>query len=77
MSERQYACIHVDMDSIWATATSFGMDFDLDPDPILNTCTDHFLELFRNHNVKATFFMTGKDVGRKSNAGLIADILGE
>lgn len=73
---RPVACIHVDLDGLWAMGMSFGMQFAADPDPILQSGVGHFLELFARHRVTATFFLTGRDARLRSNAPLIAEILG-
>ncbi len=69
---RAPACIHVDLDSVWATAASCGVEMDMDPDPILQTSVGRFISIFAEHRVRATFFITGRDAGRRSNAPLIA-----
>lgn len=72
---RPGACIHVDLDSLWAMGVSFGMKFTADPDPILHGSIGNFLELFDRYGITATFFLTGRDARLKSNAPLIAAIL--
>ncbi|MCX6358035.1 MAG: polysaccharide deacetylase family protein [Candidatus Aureabacteria bacterium] len=71
---RPRACIHVDLDSVWAMAASFGIALEKDPDPVLHTSVDNFIRLFGEYGIRATFFVTGRDAAKKNNAGIIGAI---
>lgn len=73
-SGRAPACIHVDLDSVWAMAASCGIALEKDPDPILHTSIGRFIGLFEEYRVTATFFITGRDAARKSNAEIVAAV---
>ena len=73
-SGRAPACIHVDLDSVWAMAASCGIALETDPDPILHTSIGRFIGIFEEYRVKATFFITGRDAAKKSNAGIVAAV---
>lgn len=72
---RPRACIHVDLDSVWAMGKSFELDLDIDPDPILHSSIGNFLDIFERFGIKATFFLAGRDAANTSNAGIIANII--
>lgn len=71
------AFIHVDVDSLWAIRRSYGGSEDPDggDDPIWVEAVPRFLRLFDELDIKATFFVIGRDalVGRR--AELIAEMV--
>lgn len=72
---RPPACIHVDLDSVWAYGATFGLDIHETPDPILHSSVDNFLDIFEKHGVKATFFLTGKDAADRGNGRIIEKLM--
>ncbi len=74
---KKIACIHVDLDSLWVIGRSRCFDGVVEPDPVLHGSVEYFLDLFDEHDIHATFFLTGHDAAHKSNQPLIQAILGK
>ena len=56
--------IQVDLDSLWAVKTVYGLPVsqrDFDDDPLYLLGMARFLDLFRKRGVRATFFAIGRD----------------
>ncbi|MFC1686792.1 polysaccharide deacetylase family protein [Nanoarchaeota archaeon] len=60
--------IQVDLDGLWTNLEYYGLDSD-EEDIVFKSSIPRFLELFEKYNVKATFFLVGKDgeVGWKAD----------
>ena len=69
------ACIHVDIDSLWVLGRLRGFAGDVEPDPLFHGSVQHFLDLFDEHDTRATFFLTGRDAASRSNQSAIRAIL--
>ncbi len=55
------ATIQVDLDGLWTTLEYYGHHQDCWPDPFFEKAIPRYLDLFRKYNLKATFFLIGKD----------------
>ena len=63
-SRRPTVLIQVDLDSLWAVKTVYGLPVsqrDFDDDPLYLRGMTRFLDLFRKRGVRATFFAIGRD----------------
>ena len=69
------ACVHVDLDSLWVLGRFRRFAGDVEPDPLLHGSVQHFLDLFDEHEVRATFFLTGRDAASRNNQSVIRAIL--
>jgi peptidoglycan/xylan/chitin deacetylase (PgdA/CDA1 family) len=58
----------VDVDSWWIYAQESGLDSGLLPEFAYQEAMPRLLEIFRYNNIKATFFVVGKDVEKLASA---------
>ena len=68
------ATIQVDMDPLWSQLEYYGHSGEIHPDVFYETGLPRFLDLFRKNNVKATFFVVGKDAENKHKKELLKQI---
>lgn len=54
--------IHVDCDPLWVYCTEYGVEPNYHDTSIYDSALPAFLDLFRAFNVKATFFIIGRDL---------------
>lgn len=59
---KPFAMIHVDLDSLQTLAEFFGVRVEDKARLIHTVAVPRFLKLFRDHGVKATFFVVGRDL---------------
>lgn len=69
--------IQVDLDGLWTILDYYGKKHPLDDDPIYETAIPKFINLFKKHNVKATFFVIGKDLEVPKKRKLIEQLVQE
>ena len=74
MATRKLATIQVDLDGLWTNLKYYGYNNDSYPDSVFDTAVPRFLELFDKYNIKATFFLIGKDGEIKEKAALIKEL---
>lgn len=74
MWKRRIGTIQVDLDGLWTNLKYYGYDCDVSIDPIFKTSIPRFLELFEKYDIKATFFLIGKDGGISEKAALIKQL---
>jgi hypothetical protein len=74
MSFNNLGTIQVDLDGLWTNLKYYGYDHDVEDDMIFETSIPRFLDLFDKYNVKATFFLIGKDCEVSEKKKLIVDI---
>lgn len=58
---RNLATIQVDLDGLWTTLEYYGHHQECWPDPFFEKAIPRYLDLFKKYNIKATFFLIGKD----------------
>ncbi len=58
---RNLATIQVDLDGLWTTLDYYGHRQECWPDPFFEKAIPRYLDLFKKYNIKATFFLIGKD----------------
>ncbi len=61
MNPRKYATIQVDLDGLWTNLAYYGYDHPVEDDPVFASSVPRFIELFKEFDVKATFFLIGRD----------------
>lgn len=71
---KKIAAIQVDLDGLWTNLSYYGHDAELSPDPIFETSIPRFLDIFNKYNVKATFFLIGKDAEVPEKVALVKKI---
>ncbi len=71
------ATIQVDLDGLWTNLQYYGHNVDVNPDTVFETSIPRYLDLFKKYNVKATFFLIGKDAEVPAKANLIKKIIEE
>jgi len=73
-SRRPTVLIQVDLDSLWAVKTVYGLpvsERDFDDDPLYVLGMTRFLDLFRKRGVRATFFAIGRDCAVPAKQALL------
>jgi len=73
-SRRPTVLIQVDLDSLWAVKTVYGLPVsqrDFDDDPLYLLGMTRFLDLFRKRGVRATFFAIGRDCAVPAKQALL------
>ena len=73
-SRRPTVLIQVDLDSLWAVKTVYGLSVsqrDFDDDPLYLLGMARFLDLFRKRGVRATFFAIGRDCAAPAKQALL------
>lgn len=68
------ACVHIDLDSLWVIGRFHGFESATDPDPVLHGAVPRFLELLDGLDMRATFFVTGRDAAAESARPLLREI---
>lgn len=69
---KKKATIQVDLDSFQIIAENSGIEINqVDIDSFYNLSLSRFLKLFNSFDVKATFFVIGKDIKNKNNQNLL------
>lgn len=66
--------IQIDLDGLWANLQYYGHKIELIPDIIFESSIPRYLELFDKYNVKATFFLIGKDGEIREKVKLVREI---
>ena len=74
LKNNKHATIQVDLDGLWVNLKYYGYSSDSNVDGVFETSVPRFLELFDKYNVKATFFLIGKDLEIKEKAKLVKEI---
>ncbi|MDP3989957.1 MAG: polysaccharide deacetylase family protein [archaeon] len=62
MIKKKIATIQVDLDGLWTNLQYYGHDSQISPDVVIESSIKRYLDLFDEFNVKATFFVIGKDI---------------
>jgi hypothetical protein len=62
MNKKKYATIQIDVDGLWVIFQHFGLTLHKEEDILYNSALPRFLELFKAYNIKATFFVVGRDL---------------
>ncbi|MBI2151820.1 polysaccharide deacetylase family protein [Candidatus Woesearchaeota archaeon] len=75
INQRRVATIQVDLDGLWTNLEYYGYKSEVSPDVVFQSSIPRFLELFEKYNVKATFFLIGKDGEVKKKADLVKQIV--
>ncbi len=68
---RNFATIQVDLDGLWTTLEYYGHQQECGPDLFFEKAVPRFLNLFQKYNLKATFFLIGKDAEVPEKAAII------
>ena len=71
------ATIQVDIDGLWTTLEYYGHQEKCWPDPFFEKAIPRYLDLFQKYNIKATFFLIGKDCDVPEKAAIIKRIQDE
>jgi peptidoglycan-N-acetylglucosamine deacetylase len=61
MTRKKLGTIQVDLDGLWTNLEYYGHKAEVIPDQVFESSIPRFLDLFERHDVKATFFLVGKD----------------
>jgi len=71
------ATVQVDIDSLAVIndAYTFGFDIEYKEDPIIRHSIPIYLELFKKLNIRATFFLVGKDLENQHNIAVFKSII--
>ncbi len=69
--------IQVDLDGLWTILGYYGMKHPVENDPIYETAIPRFIELFRKYDLKATFFVIGRDLEVPKKRKLIQQLAKE
>lgn len=77
VSTRSLATIQVDLDGFWTNLKYYGYDAPVTPDAILETAIPRYLDLFHEFNIKATFFVIGKDAADPQKRLLLKQLADE
>ena len=77
MPSKPYCSVSVDVDSIDALSRFHGLNnyYFSRIDPIYHKAIPRFLDLFDEYDLKATFFVIGKDCMSSSNQGILREIV--
>ena len=75
MIPKKIGTIQVDLDGIWPYLEYYGYESDVNPDLAFETSIPRFLELFKKYEVKATFFLNGKDAEVPEKQRLVNEII--
>jgi peptidoglycan-N-acetylglucosamine deacetylase len=68
------ATIQVDLDGLWTNLEYYGNSHSIKEDSVYHSSIPRFLEMFDKYNIKATFFVIGKDLEIPWKAKLIKQI---
>ncbi|MEW5896140.1 MAG: polysaccharide deacetylase family protein [Nanoarchaeota archaeon] len=72
--KKKTGTIQVDMDGLWTNLEYYGYKSEIYPDVVFESSIPRFLDLFAKYNIRATFFLVGKDGECKNKIGLIREI---
>ncbi|MBU0633553.1 MAG: polysaccharide deacetylase family protein [Candidatus Omnitrophica bacterium] len=74
-----FGTVQVDVDGLWTYYRYLGREFSPpdELDPVYGEGVFNFLELFKKHSIKATFFIVGRDAVKAVHKNLIQRIVGE
>ncbi|MFH2138117.1 MAG: polysaccharide deacetylase family protein [Candidatus Omnitrophota bacterium] len=73
-----YGTVQVDLDGLWTYCRYLGREVSPEKtDPVYTEGLVRFLELFNKYNIKATFFIVGKDAHNPVHRVLIEQIAGQ
>lgn len=68
---KKIGTVQIDVDGIWVIFQHFGFDYEESSDILYESSLPRFLELFKAHDIKATFFVVGKDLYCPSKVNLL------
>jgi peptidoglycan-N-acetylglucosamine deacetylase len=68
------ATIQVDLDGLWTNLQYYGYNHPIENDDIFMSSIPRYLELFDKYNIKATFFLIGKDGEISEKASLVKEL---
>ncbi len=71
---KKIGTIQVDLDALWTNLEYYGHQSEISPDALFASSIPRFLDLFAKYNIKATFFLVGKDGESKEKMELIRRI---
>lgn len=72
--KKKIGTIQVDLDALWTNLEYYGYKSEVSPDALFASSIPRFLDLFAKYNIKATFFLVGKDGESKEKIELIRRI---
>ncbi len=67
--------VHVDVDNLWNYEKEYGISFGKDEAYIFEDALPRALEFFAKHNIRATFFIVGRDLELESARKFCRDAL--
>jgi len=73
-ASKKTGVIQVDTDGLWVIFQHFGLACDQKRDLLYTSALPRFLDLFDNYNIKATFFVVGKDLLIPEKLALIKEV---
>ena len=73
----QPAFIHIDLDGFWSHLGYYGISHPVWPDPVYSKAVPLWLEILKECNVRATFFVIGIDLSIKEKKAMIKKIYSE
>ena len=74
MPKKKIATIQVDLDGLWTNLKYYGHNHPVNPDPVLESSIPRYLDLFDKFDIKATFFLIGRDGEISEKAKLIREL---
>ena len=74
---KKVGTIQVDLDGLWTNLKYYGHETEINPDPVFESSIPRFLDLFAKYNVKATFFLIGRDCEVPEKVALVKRIVEE
>jgi peptidoglycan-N-acetylglucosamine deacetylase len=73
MARKKTCVIQVDTDGLWVIFQHFCRTSDKEKDTLFETALPRFMDLFDQHNIKATFFVVGKDLFSPEKLALLKE----
>lgn len=70
-AHKKIATVQIDVDGLWVIFQHFGLDYRNAQDIMYESAVPRFLDLFDAYDIKATFFVVGKDLLSASKVNLL------
>ena len=74
-ASKKTGVIQVDIDGLWAIFQHFCLTYNQKKDLLYTSALPRFLDLFDNYNIKATFFVVGKDLLVPEKLSLLKEVV--
>jgi len=70
----KYGVIQIDTDGLWVIFQHFCLNYESKQDLLFESALPRFLDLFDSYNIKATFFVVGKDLLYPERLALLKEV---